>query len=228
MSFKILLVEDEASIASFIKKGLTEEGMEVTVAYDGKQGLTAFKAGSFDLVILDVMLPHMNGRDLCYHIRNEERSAVPVIMLTALNDTAQVIKGLEAGADDYIPKPFKFDELLARMHALIRRKNNFYFESKETFNHQGVQLNGDTKQVTYKGEPIPLTAREFLVLEFFMRNPNKVFSRMDILEKVWGINFDTSTNIIEVYINYLRNKIDKRFDLTLIETIKGLGYILRS
>lgn len=228
MGSRILIVEDEADIAAFIKKGLVEDGFDVTVAYDGKQGLSEFLIETYDMLILDVILPHINGRDLCMTIREQHRSKVPILMLTALGDTREVVKGLEAGADDYLLKPFKFAELLARVRALLRRSQLFGTETSEKIVRKGVELDPDSKQVKYGGSLIELTAKEYHLLAFFMSHPNKVFTRADLLDHVWGLHFDPQTNIVEVYINYIRTKIDKRFNIKLIETMKGLGYILRS
>jgi DNA-binding response OmpR family regulator len=222
---RILVIEDEPSVSSFIKKGLEEQGMEVMQAFDGETGLSLLMDKKFDLVILDVILPKANGLDVCKTIRERVSRSLPVIMLTALSSTNNVVKGLETGADDYLAKPFKFQELLARIRALVRRANPSQIENVLAF--ADLELNLDTKTVKRGGIQISLTAKEFMLLEFFLKNPNRVISRAEILENVWDVNFDLGTNIIDVYVNYLRNKVDKGFSEKLIHTVVGMGYMLR-
>ncbi|WP_342646430.1 response regulator transcription factor [Mucilaginibacter sp. CSA2-8R] len=222
---RILLVEDEDKVSSFIKKGLNEHQYTVDVARDGVAGLTEVLQQTYDLIILDVMLPLISGIDLCKQIR-QKQAQVPILMLSALGTIDDKVNGLHAGADDYLIKPFHFNELLARIEALLRRRN-----LNETSNHLLTfsDLNLDTwdKTAERAGKKITLTAKEYVLLELFMRNPNKLLSREYITEKVWGLHFDTGTNMVDVYVNYLRNKIQKGFDKKLINTVIGMGYILR-
>lgn len=222
---KILIVEDERNVSSFIRKGFEENGFEVMVAYDGMCGWYAAKANKFDLIIVDLMLPEMNGLELCKRIRKKYDYEVPIIMLTALGSTDDVITGLEAGADDYITKPFQFKELYARALAVIRRHKSL--EPEKVYRFADIELNDETKTVTRDGQKINLTAKEYNLLLLFLNNPNKVLSREHILEKVWDVEFDMGTNTVDVYINYLRNKIDKGFSKKLIHTVIGMGYVLR-
>lgn len=230
---KILLVEDEAPVVSFIKKGLSEEGFEVTVAFDGKTGLKLALENSFDLIILDIMLPEMNGLEVCKAIR-EENTNVPILFLTALGTPENIVLGLENGADDYLVKPFKFIELVARIKNLIRRidgkqskSNQQKIDDKNIFTFTDVVINDYTKKVTRADEEISLTSTEFKLLLFFVKNKNKVLSRQEILEEVWGVNYDLGTNVVDVYVNYLRKKIDLRPDDKIIHTIIGMGYVLK-
>lgn len=228
---KILLVEDEAHVVSFIRKGLTEEGFEVSVALTGDMGLSMIRSGSFDLVILDIMLPDTNGLDVCREIRKED-SRIPVLFLTALGTAENVVVGLEAGADDYLVKPFKFIELLARVRTLLRRADNTMGAISETTNDSiyraaDLVLDDDSKSVIRDDRDISLTSTEYRLLLYLMKNKNRVVSRMDILEDVWGVNFDMGTNVVDVYVNYLRKKMDNPFDQKLIHTVIGMGYALR-
>lgn len=223
---KILLVEDERKIAETLRKGLTEQHYEVDVAYDGAIGKKLFDAGSYDLAILDINLPLMNGYELARHIRsyNEE---ILVIMLTAMNTTEDKIEGFEAGADDYIVKPFDFQELLVRIRALLKRLHHQPGAGANMLKVADLVMNLDSKEVTREGKAIPLTAKEFQLLEYFIRNKNKVVSRIDIAMNVWDIDFDTKTNVIDVYVNFLRKKIEKDFSTKLIYTQVGMGYVLK-
>lgn len=230
---KILLVEDEAPVVSFIKKGLSEEGFEVSVAFDGKTGLKLALENSFDLIILDIMLPEMNGLEVCKAIR-EENTNVPILFLTALGTPENIVLGLENGADDYLVKPFKFIELVARIKNLIRRidgkqskSNQQKIDDKNIFTFLDVVINDYTKKVTRSDEEISLTSTEFKLLLFFVKNKNKVLSRQEILEAVWGVNYDLGTNVVDVYVNYLRKKIDLKSDDKIIHTIIGMGYVLK-
>ena len=225
LAMKILLIEDEPSVSAFIKKGLNENGYEVSQAFDGKTGLKLASENVYALIILDIILPDMNGLEICTLLRKELDYAPPVLMLTALNSTEDVVAGLDAGADDYLKKPFKFKELLARIRALSRRNNTSQAHKVLTVND--LQMDLDAKTVSRGDQEIKLTSREFTLLEFFIKHKGKVVSRVDILENVWEINFDTGTNVIDVYVNYLRNKIDKPFDQKLIHTVVGMGYILK-
>lgn len=220
---KILLVEDEERLASFIRKGITAEGYEVDVAYDGRTGLSLFRRNGYDLIVLDVNLPHVNGFELCRLIRSENE-AVPVLMLTALDSLADKADGFSAGADDYLAKPFEFQELLMRLRALTRRGGA---KPKQVLRLADLELNLDTKTVTRGGKRIDLTTREYALMEYLMLNKGKTISRVDISERVWSLNFDSNTNVIDVYISYLRKKIDKDFSPKLLHTVVGMGYVLR-
>jgi DNA-binding response OmpR family regulator len=227
---KILLVEDEASVASFILRSLTEEGFEISLAPDGNLGYTLAKTHAFDLILLDVNLPGMNGYELCRKLR-EEGFTIPVLMLTALGATENLVTGFDSGADDYLSKPFKLAELLARIRALLRRtKLNGAAQDDMASNilrFADLKLNTDEKTASRDGHPIELTATEYRLLEYLMQNPRRVLSRMDILEHVWGIDFNMNTKVVDVYINYLRKKVDREHPTKLIQTAVGMGYILK-
>lgn len=219
----ILLVEDENKVASFIKKGLEEQQYEVTVATDGLAGRDMAMTNDFSLVILDIMLPYFTGLEVCQYIRKHKKD-LPILMLTALGTVSDKVNGLEEGADDYLTKPFHFDELLARVKALMRR---------QMLAVQGKTYTADTlvidcyKRTVYRDtKEIELTAKEFTLLEVLMANKNKVLSRKYIAEAVWGIHFDRGTNLIDVYINYLRSKVDKGHPKKLIQTVIGMGYTI--
>lgn len=220
---KILLVEDEERLASFIRKGMSAEGYEVEIAFDGRTGLSLFRKNIYDVILLDVNLPQMNGFELCRLIRSENET-VPVLMLTALDSIADKSDGFNAGTDDYLAKPFEFQELLLRVRALTRRGS---FKHKQVLALADLELNLDTKTVSRAGKRIDLTTREYSLLEYLMLNKGKVISRVDISERVWSLNFDSSTNVIDVYISYLRKKIDRDFSPRLLHTIVGMGYVLR-
>lgn len=222
---KILVIEDEQSVSSFIKKGLEEHGHEVTQAFDGSMGIRMASQNQYDLIILDIILPGINGLEVCQKLREQGDTQIPVLMLTALAATDDIVTGLDAGADDYLKKPFKFKELLARVRALTRRKN--LATTSNQLSVADLQLDLDSKTVTRDNKPIKLTAREFNLLEYLIRNKGRVVSRVDILENVWEVNFDMGTNVIDVYVNYLRNKIDKHFSPKLIHTVVGMGYVLK-
>lgn len=222
----ILLVEDERRIADTLSFGLTENGYEVSIAYDGNIGHRVFQNQSFDLVILDINLPGMNGFDLCKHIRASDRN-VPVIMLTSLSTIEDKIEGYDAGADDYIIKPFEFRELMMKIRVLLRRSSDALLPTGNLLFAADLEMNLDTRNVSRNGQVILLTAKEFQLLEYLLRNKNRVVSRADLAINVWDIDFDTNTNIIDVYINYVRNKIDKPFPDKLIHTQVGVGYILK-
>jgi len=223
---KILLVEDEQKIADALKLGLTEDGYFVEAAYDGNLGWQLFQEQSYDLVILDINLPGITGYDLCKRIRNKN-AQVPVIMLTALNSLNDKIEGYDAGADDYIIKPFEFKELLMKIRVLLRRSLHQNLARHSILKAGNLEMNLDNKEVKRGDTKINLTAKEFQLLEYLMRNKNRVVSRSDIAINVWDIDFDTNTNVIDVYINYVRNKVDKKFDRKLIHTQVGMGYILK-
>lgn len=221
---RILIVEDERKIADSLKQGLSENGYLADTAYDGTEGWDLFRGNTYQLVILDINLPGMNGYELCKAIR-ESDPAVPVVMLTAMSTLDDKIEGFEAGADDYIVKPFDFRELLVRIRALLKRMQA---QSPGMLLQAGdLVMNLDSKMVTRDGKPITLTAKEFQLLEYLLRNKNRVLSRADIALQVWDIDFDTRTNVIDVYVNYLRKKIDKGFPVALLQTQVGMGYILK-
>jgi DNA-binding response OmpR family regulator len=220
----ILLVEDEPKVADFIKKGLEEQGYEIQLAYDGQIGERLALKKSYDLMIIDVILPYINGFELCKRIRMQGIDT-PVLMLTALGSMEDKIAGFDAGTDDYLVKPFEFAELLARIKALTKRRTATN-QSSNRIQVGELQLDLD-KKIAIRGEKnIPLTSKEFALLEYLMKNKGKVVSRAEIAESVWEITFDTGTNIIDVYINILRKKIDKGFETKLIQTRIGLGYCL--
>jgi two-component system copper resistance phosphate regulon response regulator CusR len=221
----ILIVEDEKKIADSLKQGLSENGFYTQVAYDGRVGLGLFRHGIFDLVILDINLPGINGYELCKSLRAMDPK-VPVMMLTAMSTVEDKIEGFDAGADDYIIKPFDFRELLVRIKALLKRLH-YTVKSGTELIASDLVMNLDSKEVTREGKPIVLTAKEFQLLEYLLRNKNRVLSRADIALNVWDIDFDSGTNVIDVYVNYLRKKIDKDFDTPLIHTQIGMGYVLK-
>jgi DNA-binding response OmpR family regulator len=223
---KILLVEDEQKIADTLKLGLSENGYLVDVAYDGNIGLKLYEQNSYNLVILDLNLPGINGYDLCKRIRVNNGS-IPIVMLTALSSLDNKIEGYDAGADDYIIKPFEFKEMLMKIRVLLKRTMNQHLPVGTLLSAADLQMNVDSKEVKRGGKSINLTAKEFQLLEYLLRNKNRVVSRADIAISVWDIDFDTNTNVIDVYINYLRNKVDKPFDEKLIQTQVGMGYVLK-
>jgi len=223
---KILIVEDEQKIADTLKLGLSENDYYVEVAYDGQIGLKLFEQHKFNLVILDINLPGLNGYQLCKIIRSHSPQ-IPIIMLTALSALQDKIEGYDAGADDYIVKPFEFRELLMKIRVLLKRSMDQHVPVGNVLRASDLEMNLDSKEVKRNGELINLTAKEFQLLEYLIRNKNRVVSRADIAINVWDIDFDTNTNVIDVYINYVRNKIDKRFEQKLIQTQVGMGYILK-
>ena len=218
----ILIVEDEPKVASFIKDGLRDLEYQVEVAYDGLTGEKLFNQGDYDLVVLDIILPYVNGLELCKKFK-ERKPEVPVLMLTALGTTEDKLSGFDSGADDYLVKPFEFRELVARIKALSKRTASYTAQQKR-LSVADLQLDLDKKVAIRGGKTIELTAKEFALLEYFMINRGRVLSRVDIAEKVWEITFDTGTNVVDVYVNILRKKIDKDFSNKLIHTRIGLGY----
>jgi len=219
----ILLVEDDMGASRFIRKGLQEKGYTIDVAFDGEEGLHLATAQTYDLIILDIMLPEMNGFEVLKGIR-KKGIFTPIIFLTARDEKEDVVHGLELGADDYLIKPFSFAELLARITAVLRRGQKDLELSKLTADDLTLNL---MNRIARRGDKnIELSAKEFMLLEYLMRNAGQILTRTMILEHVWGYDFDTSTNIIDVHINRLRTKIDKDFPRTLIHTIKGVGYVL--
>jgi heavy metal response regulator len=222
---RVLLVEDDSGVSRFIKKGLKEEGYVVDAAFDGEEGLHLALSQTYDLIILDILLPEMNGYEVLRKIR-EKGVVIPVICLTAKDEKEDIIKGLELGADDYLVKPFSFSELLARIKAVLRRG----IKDVELSKLAAFDLSLDliNRKACRNGKDIELSGKQFLLLEYLMRNAEQILTRTMILENVWGYNFDTSSNIIDVHINHLRKKIDKDFPQKLIHTIKGAGYVLKS
>lgn len=220
---RILVIEDEKKVAEFIRNGLVEEGYAVDAAFDGDAGFELASSGEYDAILLDVMLPRVDGVTLCAGLR-AAGCDTPILMLTAKDAVSDKVRGLDAGADDYLTKPFAFEELLARIRALLRKK----------YQHQATRLAVDdlvldtaTHTVTRAGEAIPLSVKEYALLEYLMRNAGSVVTRTMISEHVWDISFETFTNVIDVYISYLRNKIDKGRPRALIQTVRGRGYTLR-
>ncbi len=220
---RILIVEDEKKVASFIKKGLEEEYYAVDIALDGKQGLKFAGSEEYDLIIMDIMLPFIDGVTLLKEIRSRDIN-IPVLMLTVKDSLKDKVEGLDAGADDYLTKPFAFEELLARIRALLRRKE----KSKSTkLKVGGLVLDLQSHRVCRDDREIILTPKEYAILEYLMRNVNKVVSRTKLIEHVYDYHFDTETNIIDVYINKVRSKVDTNFEKNLIYTIRGVGYIIK-
>ena len=218
---RILLVEDELKVARFIRQGLEAEGYLVEVAGDGQTGERKATNEQFDLVILDVLLPKKNGFDILHSLR-QDGIKVPVLMLTARSGTEDIVKGLDTGADDYLTKPFAFDELLARVRSLLRRGAPI----KTVLRIADLELDTMARKAVRKGKSIDLTTREFALLEFLMRKPGKLATRDQLAKEVWGLDFDPGTNIVDVYINHLRKKIDHGSDVKLIRTERGKGYFL--
>lgn len=223
----ILVIEDELSVSSFIKRGLEEQHHQVMQAFDGESGLKLARQYDFNVIICDVVMPVMNGIEVCQLLKNKYKSTTPILLLTALGTTDDIVLGLESGADDYLTKPFKFKELLARINALSRRFNNSLAVNVEMLTVKELTLNLNTKEVHWNTDLIKLTSREFKLLEFLLYNKNRVVSRIEILENVWEVDFDLGTNVIDVYINYLRKKVEKPFDIKIIETVIGMGYIIK-
>jgi two-component system, OmpR family, copper resistance phosphate regulon response regulator CusR len=223
-SMKVLLVEDEKKMATSLKMGLEEHGVSVELAFDGTDGLAKSLAGSYDVIVSDIMMPGITGLELCKTLRSKSINT-PVLFLSALSSTDNKVEGLEIGADDYLTKPFEFKELLARIKTLSKRSNPFLNEHNLTV--KDLIMNMDARTIKRGEKLIDLTAREFDLLHYFLLNRNRVVSKKELAEKVWDIHFDTGTNVIEVYVNYLRNKIDKEFDYKLIHTVHSKGYLLK-
>ncbi|WP_080241725.1 response regulator [Spirosoma rigui] len=222
---KILVVEDEPKTLHAIQQGLEESQFEVDIAYDGLIAKRLALKTNYSLIITDVILPGLNGFELVRELRQSGLST-PVLLLTALGETEDKISGFDAGADQYLTKPFQFAELLARVRSLTKR-GTMVSMTAQKLRFAGLEMNLDAKSVSRDGQPIDLTAREFALLEYLMRNQGRVLSKPDIAEHVWDLNFDTGTNVVEVYINYLRKKIDKDFPQKLIHTQFGMGYVLK-
>ena len=220
---KILIVEDDSGISDFVKAELDHEGFEITVAADGRVALEVFESFNPDLILLDVMLPGLSGLEVLRRIR--KTSAVPVIMVTARGETYDRVNGLDAGADDYLPKPFEIEELLARMRAVLRRSAKVAAEAK-SFKIRDLELNCDSMKVTLKGEVIELSKTEYLMLKLLMEKKNQVLSRDQMIDDVWGEDHFIDVNTIDVYVGYLRSKIDQVAGETYIKTVRGTGYMM--
>jgi DNA-binding response OmpR family regulator len=221
---RVLVVEDETKVGSFIKRALEEESYAVDLCEDGAQGLDFALSGSYDVIVIDLMLPNLPGLEILRRIR-KEKIHTPVLILTAQSKVDQKVKGLDAGADDYLTKPFAIDELLARVRVLLRRGTA---ETPGVLQIDDLILNPATREVTRDGQRIDLTVKEYALLEYFMRHAGRVLTRPMISEHVWDQDFDTFTNVIDVYVNYLRNKIDRGRSRKLIHTIRGSGYMLKA
>jgi len=219
----MLIVEDEKKVASFIAKGLREESYAVDVAYDGEEGAFMALENDYDLIVLDLMLPKLNGMEVLKKIR-EAQKAVPVLILTAKDSIEDIVAGLEGGSDDYLTKPFAFAELLARVRALLRRSRE---QKVPILKAADLTLNPLTREVKRGDKVIELTSKEYALLEYFMRNVNRVLTRTLISEHVWNYEFDPLTNVVDVYVNYLRKKIDQGSKVKLIHTVRGVGYIMK-
>jgi heavy metal response regulator len=220
---RVLVVEDEKKVADFIQKGLEEEHYAVDTAYDGETGLYLTEVNDYDLIILDLMIPKIDGWEVLKRIRAKKNN-VPILILTAKDAVDDIVRGLDSGCDDYLTKPFAFAEFLARVRALLRREK---VEKEPILQIGDLTLSLVTHRVTRKEKEIELTSKEYALLEYMMRNPNKVLTRAMISEHVWDYHFDSMTNVIDVYVNYLRKKIDKDFETKLIHTIRGVGYMIK-
>lgn len=226
MNSTILVIEDEIKVAGSIKKGFEDHNYTVEIAFDGAIGKTMALSNIYDAIILDINLPKINGFDICKEIRREN-AKIPILMLTALGALQNKETGFDSGADDYLVKPFEFKELLLRLRALLKRSSRATSGTASVLRIADLEVNMDTKIVTRGGATINLTAKEFQLLEYFLRNKGRIVSKVDLAEKLWNHTFDTGTNVIEVYVNFLRKKIDKNFSLKLIHTHIGMGYILK-
>lgn len=223
----ILIIEDEERIATLVKRALEENHFKATVAYDGQMGLKLALQNNYALVITDIVLPRMSGMDLCKELRMAKPD-LPIIMLTALGTTDDKVEGFDAGADDYLVKPFEMRELLVRIRALLKRNEKGQWRTGSVLRYADLEMDLHTKIVKRGTVEINLTPKEFNLLKFMLENPERVLSRVEIAEKVWDTHFDTGTNFIDVYINYLRKKIDREFDGRLIHTRPGMGFILKA
>lgn len=223
---KILIIEDDNRLASLIKRALEEQDFKVDLAYDGLQGLKMFQQYPYHLIITDIILPKKDGLDVCKEIRLYN-TQVPILMLTALGTTDDKIEGFDAGADDYLVKPFEIRELIARIRVMLKRQSQTPLATSSVLRYADLEMNLHTKIVKRNDTLINLTPKEFNLLRYMLENPERVLSRVEISEKVWDTHFDTGTNFIDVYINYLRKKIDREFDYKLIHTKSGMGFILQ-
>ncbi len=224
---KLLVVEDDLRVSELLQRGLTEANFDIQLAYDGKSAERLFASGDFDLIITDIILPKVDGIEFCKRIKSKTPS-VPIIMLTALGTTDDKVEGFDAGADDYLVKPFEMRELIARINALLKRKSYSNQPERILLQFADLEMNLHTKEVKRMGQDINLTPKEFKLLKFMMENPERVLSRQEISKKVWEMDFDTGTNFIDVYINYLRKKVDKNFNQKLIHTKTGMGFVLKN
>ena len=222
---KILVIEDEKRVADLLKIGLEENGYQVLVAYDGEMGWRLFQSNDFQLIISDIILPKLNGLELCQKIRKADEE-IPILMLTALGTADDKLEGFDVGADDYMVKPFDFRELLARVRVLLKRRAVAKVDVVKEISYADLYINLERQEVTRNGEPIKLSPKEYNLLVYLVENAERVVSRVEIAEKVWNTHFDTGTNFIDVYINYLRKKMDKNFEVKLIHTKPGVGFIL--
>lgn len=222
---QVLLIEDEKNLALFVEMELKHESFQVTKAFDGKTGLELALARDWDLILLDVMLPGLGGIEVCRKIR--ALKTTPIIMLTARDSVADRVSGLDSGADDYIPKPFAIEELLARIRSLFRRLEMSAELERETLTYRHIQIDLDSRSVLREGKPIELTKREFDLLAMFMQHPNMVLARDVILERIWGFDSEVETNVVDVYVRYLRNKLDEPGQDSLIQSVRGIGYVMR-
>lgn len=222
---RILVIEDEKRVADLIKIGLEENGYQAVVAYDGEMGLRLFQSDSFQLIISDIILPRLNGFELCREIRKTDEQ-IPILMLTALGTADDKLEGFDMGADDYMVKPFDFRELLARVKVLLKRHTSSNIDVIKELSYADLKINLDRQEVARGGVQIKLSPKEYNLLVYLVENAERVVSRIEIAEKVWDTHFDTGTNFIDVYINYLRKKMDKEFDVKLIHTKPGVGFIL--
>lgn len=222
---KILVIEDEKRVADLLKIGLEENGYQVQVAYDGEMGWRLFQSNDFQLIISDIILPKLNGFELCQKIRKADEE-IPILMLTALGTADDKLEGFDVGADDYMVKPFDFRELLARVRVLLKRRAVAKVDVVKEISYADLYINLERQEVTRNGEPIKLSPKEYNLLVYLVENAERVVSRVEIAEKVWNTHFDTGTNFIDVYINYLRKKMDKNFEVKLIHTKPGVGFIL--
>ncbi len=220
----VLIIEDEPKVLAFIRQGLNELGFRTQVAQKGLEGLEKAESDDFDVIIIDLLLPQMHGLDVCRHIR-KKKPKTKILMLTALGTLDDKLRGFESGADDYLVKPFDFPELVARIKSLLRR--SVESENQNILQISDMTMNLNSKEVVRGGKKIDLTAKEFMLLEYLIRNQGRVVSKVEIAEKIWDAKFDSRTNVIEVYINFLRKKIDRGFEKKLIYTLIGMGYVLR-
>lgn len=222
---KVLVIEDEQQVSSFIKQGLEEQSFQIDIAYDGVIGERLALSRDYDVILLDIVIPGINGFDLCKIIKRD-KPATPILMLTTLGTTSDKVTGFDSGADDYLLKPFEFEELVARIKALVRRSSVTGTVYGKLLRYEDLKLDLEKKVAQRSDKIIKLSAKEFSLLEFFMSNPDRVISRAELAEKIWNIKFETGTNVVEVYMNMLRNKIDRDFEPKLLHTRIGLGYVL--
>jgi len=226
LAMKVLLIEDEPKMLRSLRRGLEEHGMEMDEAADGPSGLHLAEQNEYAVIVSDVIMPGMTGIELLQQLRASGKQT-PIILLTALGQTDEKVAGFEAGADDYLTKPFEFRELLARIQALARRSSPIQPPPSSMLRFAEMEMNLDAKEFHRAGRKIALTPREFALMEYLLKNPGRVISKTEISEKVWNLNFDTGTNVVEVYVNFLRKKVERDFDKKLIHTQFGTGYILR-